>query len=566
MKRQPTATRATARPRDPIAWEATLPIRPSSPAWACVVKALYGVPLDEHERALFCELAGREPPEGGADEFLAVVGRRGGKSETIARVAVFEAIHGGHQVALAPGQTALIPIISPLREQSQEILGFVRGLAALKQVRRFVDGEPTRDGVRFTTNVEVRTLTADAINVSGPTVVCGIRDEWAKAPDDNSAMPDRVIDDSLRPSLAPLAGAPRRRLIGITSAFIKSGVTYETDRDCFGKPDAPVLVVRGSTEQFNPNIDRAWLEKQRKRVGRHVFAREYLAEWQDAISEGWFGVDVVDKCVDAGVSTREPSPGVNYVVAIDQAFRGDLFAVTVAHGEHREKGKLPLLIVDRVDAWKPSKGTPLDVAECVRDVREICREYGVSSVLADQHAFEPLKDDFAEVGLDLVRRDWTSTGKAPVYRVIRDAMVSGRVRLLDVRELVQEFHNIQGELLRSGGERIEAARGHDDLVSSTVLALHEAGQRAGWARMAEQVREVNKVATSRSKLATAGSRVPGVEPLDVPSVHDGAQMYSDGFSVRVGHPPNAHERSELDFLAPRSLHQWGHRGGFGGGF
>jgi hypothetical protein len=537
MKRKRTSNTA---PRDPIAWEATLPIRPSSPAWRSVVKAVYGTPLDDEELALFRTLSGLDsPPDGGADEFLAVVGRRGGKSETIARVAVFEAIHGGHQVALAPGQTALIPIISPLREQSQEILGFVRGLAKLKQVRRFVDGEPTRDGVRFTTGIEVRVTTADAVSVSGPTVVCAIRDEFAKFPDDSSAMPDRVIDDSLRPSLAPLAGAPRRRMIGITSAFIKSGVAYETDRNCFSKPDADVLVARGSTEQFNPSIDREWLAKQRKRVGRHVYEREYLAEWADAISEGWFGVEVVDKCVDVDVEFRDPEPGIKYVVAIDQAFAGDLFAVTVAHGEQRS-GKLPLLVVDYVTAWKPPHKGALDVDRCVERVKGICDEYVVSTVLCDQHCYHPLEKLFGEAGIDLVQRAWSATGKAPTYREVRDAMVAGRVRLLDDRELVSEFKNIQGELLRSGGERIEAARGHDDLVSSTVMALHAAGENAGRARMDRVVREMSKNVPERQRAFT-----PGYEPLGE------GQMFVDasGSRVVVGHPPNA--RSALGFLDGR---------------
>src|SRR4051812_6212994 len=136
MTRKPTAPRKAARPRDPIAWEATLPVRASSPAWRAAIRALYGTALDPDELALFRELAGLEfPRAGGYDEFEAVVGRRGGKSETIARLAVYEGRHGGHERALAPGQVGVIAVISPLREQSQEILNFVRGLAGLKQVK-----------------------------------------------------------------------------------------------------------------------------------------------------------------------------------------------------------------------------------------------------------------------------------------------------------------------------------------------------------------------------------------------------------------------------------------------
>ena len=87
---------------DPIEWEDTLPIRPSSLAWRAVVKAIYGSPLTDEEHALFLQLSGgREPPVGGAVEVEGVIGRRGGKSETNARVAVFECTQVQHAIALA---------------------------------------------------------------------------------------------------------------------------------------------------------------------------------------------------------------------------------------------------------------------------------------------------------------------------------------------------------------------------------------------------------------------------------------------------------------------------------
>lgn len=306
--------------RNPIEWESTLPIRPSSPAWVATIKALYGTPLDEAELDLFRLLSGGlEPGPAGYTEALAVVGRRGGKSESIARVATFEAVHVGHEVALAPGQRGLVVVISPLRDQSQEILNYAKGLAGLAEVKPYVDSI-TRDEVSFTNGIAIKVLTADAVAVSGPTVVCAIRDELAKFPGDDSACPDFEIDASLRPALAPVVGAPPRRLIGITSAYLQSGIAYETDRDHYGQP-GPVLVLRGDTTTFNPNIDRDWLARERTRVGASVFLREYGTPetgpvWQAAITDGWFG-DVVDRSIDKGIKQRSPKKHVHYCIAID---------------------------------------------------------------------------------------------------------------------------------------------------------------------------------------------------------------------------------------------------------
>lgn len=469
---------------DPIAWEATLAIRPSTPAWRASIKALYGSPLTDEELELFRKLAQREPPPGGADEFLAVAGRRAGKSETIARVGVFEACYGGHEVALAPGQTALIPIITPLREQAREIVGYAHGLAALPQVRPYVDGEPTRDGVRFRTGIELRVMTADAVAVSGPTVVAAVRDELAKFPGDDTSTPDREIDASLRPSLAPLEGAPRRRLIGITSAYVREGIAYETDRDHFGREDADVLVVRGSTETFNPNIDRAWLERERRRVGARVFAREYLAEWQDAITDGWFG-DVIDRSVDKGRKFTKPRKGVSYVAALDAAFAHDAFALAIAHREHRKDGP-PITVLDSIEAWTPPRGGTLNVRETVAEVIQEIREYGAVT-FADQWCYPVLAELFNAQGIHLHEAPWTSVSKPARFNRVRAEMSDGRVRLPDDRALIAELHSIRGKLLRSGGEQLEGRGGHDDRAHAAVLALSLAMDRSpDWGADAEE--------------------------------------------------------------------------------
>lgn len=462
------------RPSDPIAWESSLPIRPSSPAWRAVVRAVYGSPLTPDERATFLSLSGGvEPPAGGSSDVLVVAGRRGGKSETMARVATFEALHGGHHVALARGQRGRIVVISPLREQSQEILGYTRGLAALPQIRKRVAGV-TADSVEFTNGIVVSVMTADAVAVSGPTIVCVIRDEWAKWPGPESATPDTAIESSLRPALAPVVGAPPRRILGITSAYLDEGLAYDTDRTCYGRPDAPTLVLRGSTIDFNPAIDRAWLERERRRDPR-AFAREYECAWQSAVTEGWFGADTIEACVDRGRVRSPRIPGIEYVCAIDAAFRADAFTCAVAHAERRDDRAVAVL--DRIAAWHAPKGGVLQVEPTVAAVVGIAKAYGCERVLADQYAAVPLAESFRRHDLRMVEIPWTNRSKPARFRRVRDAMTDGAVRLCDDAETIRELHNIQGKLLRSGGEQIEARRGHDDRVSAAVLALSEAMDR-----------------------------------------------------------------------------------------
>lgn len=457
--------------RDPIAWEDSLPIRPSSPAWRCVIRALYGTPLQSAELELFRRLSGgRDPSPEGAVEFLVVAGRRAGKSETIARLGVFEAIHGGHGRVLAPGQLGLVAVISPLREQSQEIMGYARGLAALAPLKRFVAGEPTRDEIRFSTGVALRVMTADSVAVAGPTVVCAIRDELAKFPGDDAATPDREIDNSLRPALAPVLGAPPRRLIGITSAYLKDGVAFETDRDHFGGAGSDVLVVRGATEEFNPAIDRAWLARERRRVGERVFAREYQAEWQDAIVDGYFAG--FESCIRRGVERFEPEPWKHsYVAALDPAFRSDNFALAIGHRE-KEPGGPARTVLDLAMSWKPAPGAPLSAEFVMGEAAAVIAAYGATShTFTDQFGFDPLREVAQRHGVFLQLEPWTAVSKPARFGRVRAGLVDRQIVLPDVPELHRELGSISTKLLRSGGEQIAARRGRDDLAHAAVLAL-----------------------------------------------------------------------------------------------
>jgi hypothetical protein len=516
--------------RDPIEWEATLGIRPSSPAWRAAVKALYGSELSPDELALFIELSGgQQPPAGGTDEFLGVIGRRGGKSETIARLSAYEAMHGGHAAALAPGQIGLIPIISPLREQSGEILRYVKGLCQLPSVKPFVASE-TADSATFITGVRIQVLTADAVNVSGATVVTAVRDEWAKFPGDDSTMPDREIDNSLRPALAPVRGAPRRRLIGITSAYIQDGLAYETDRDHYGVADADVLVVRGTSQQFNPALDEKWLAKEQRRVGSAVYAREYEGIWQPAIVDSWFGADAIEQCVNRQrPAVLEPQDEYRYYGSIDPAFTGDGYALAICHREHRDDSP-PVTVIDGVWCWKAERGRRLSSASIAAKVGRIVRSYG-AALWCDNHHYESLIDIYRPEDIRLREAKWSTSNKAPKFWRYRDALQAKLIELPPDHPTIREHHAVRGEWLRSGTERIAARTGqHDDRVDACVIAAteamaHEPDKRRPYARPIPQYAAV----------PFAGGNLLGLghDPDELPAAEEIVQLAEAGSLPRL---------------------------------
>lgn len=456
----------TAIPRDPIEWEDAIGLRPSTPAWRATVRAIYGSPLTDEETALLGRLSGGAgAPEGGSTDFLGVVGRRGGKSSTIARVAVFEALYGGHAVALEPGQVGTFAVVCPKREQAAELLRYVAGLAGLPSVRPFVDGKPTTDSVLFKTAVAVSVMTADSTTSRGFTYVGLVADELGFWPDGDAAQSDQQILDAMLPGMLPIAGAPPRRFLAITSANLEEGVAWETYRTCFGKRDASSFVVSGTTLDFNPDADRAELAKQQKKRPA-AYLREYESVWGGVVESGFFPPEAVAACTTkAGTFKVAELAQSRLFAAIDAAFISDRFALALAR--LTDTGIVEIV---GVWVWGAPKGQNLSAKTTAESIATMLIPLGVRTVAADQHAFAPLEERFREAGLYLEQHAWTAQNKPDTYRSFRSDLIDGRVSLPDDAELRKELGAIRAKARKTGGESIEARRGHDDRVSAVALA------------------------------------------------------------------------------------------------
>jgi hypothetical protein len=466
-------------------------LRPFSLGFRAISQALRGLPLTPAEREAFLTMSGGvEPRDGvGFDDVLLIKPRRGGGTEWLSNELAFEGAYVPHGLTAAPGQTIWLPGVCARRDQAREIRNYIAGLFSLPLLAHLVEGT-TSDEIKLTTGVAFRITTADVNAVSSITAGGYGLSEFAKWPGEDSAEPDRVIIDALDPATAPIAGAPTRRRLRETSAFIQEGIAFEMDRDFFGKAEAPTLVLRGSFALLNPNIDRAWLEQERKKKTPTVFAREYgpdfdkPPEWQAAAIESWFGADVIDGCVDKGRGTLEPSPEHTYFAASDLGLRVDGTALAIAHREQTDDDRV-VTVIDGVWYWPPRSTT---MGQIIVDASRVIRKYGAGHrAFADQFHFDSVKDDFAREGITLKEAPWTSTGgrnKTIRFNSVRVLMIDGNLRLPDDRDLLREFHNLAGRLRRTGTEELSARTGHDDRLHAAVLVaseiMEEQPHRAKW--------------------------------------------------------------------------------------
>src|SRR5260370_22290139 len=93
--------------------------------WRTMLLAAMGEPLTNAERVLFTKLTGRDrEPDRRVDEFVAVVGRRGGKSRAKAALATYSA--GFCEHTPVPGERGVLLLIRPDQRHASRSLDYAR--------------------------------------------------------------------------------------------------------------------------------------------------------------------------------------------------------------------------------------------------------------------------------------------------------------------------------------------------------------------------------------------------------------------------------------------------------
>ena len=78
-------------------------------AWRALLAGFYGLPLDDDELPTWHKLTGRQSaPEAAHDELWLVVGRRGGKTQNAALLAVYEAAFRDYSDRLSPDRKSVV--------------------------------------------------------------------------------------------------------------------------------------------------------------------------------------------------------------------------------------------------------------------------------------------------------------------------------------------------------------------------------------------------------------------------------------------------------------------------
>lgn len=453
--------------------------------WRTFIKVISGEKLEPDEVELTFQCTGRQEfSEAGFDEFYGVVGRRGGKSRIMAFIAAYEAIYGGWDRFLAPGETAQIFVIANDKKQAGIVFRYIKAMLTRKY-----SGSVVSEGVEslsLDNSIEILVQAATFRGIRGFSTACIILDELAFFRDEHSANPAAEIVTALLPSLLE-----HGKLIGISTPYAKFGYFYDMYDEYYGKEDEDVLVWLAPTLTMNPTYSQIRMRRAIKKDP--VAARaEFEAEFREDL-ETYLSLEEIKAVTNTGVPMIPPQQDVRYMAFTDPSGgKSDSFGLGIAH---QEDGKIILDRVEEVTA--PYNPKDVTIQFC-----QILKLYKVSTVVGDRFAGNWCSGAFRENG---VYYKESKLNKNELYLDFQALVKMYKVWLVDSERLRTQLQRLERRTRSGGIDVVDHPPGlHDDVanVAAGVCTLLDL-QPTATPEMVQSRLPRTSIKTSRATLKKA---------------------------------------------------------------
>jgi hypothetical protein len=424
-------------------------------AWFAFLAVLFGLPLSPDALAIYQQCTGRTaPPAGPFFEAWLICGRRAGKSFVLALTAVFLACFIDWSPYLVPGEVGRIVIIAADRKQARVIFGYVAGFLENIPMLTGMILRQTQDALDLANGITIEIQAASFRTIRGYSLVACLADEVAFwSTDETGANPDTEIIRSVRPALASIRGS---MLLVASSPYAEAGTLWNAHRKHHGKDGSSVLVWQAPTRTMNPSIPQSLIDEAMESDPASASA-EYMAQFRGDISN-YIPRDKIASAVDVGITTRQPVRGVAYRCFFDSAsgVGTDRFAAVWGHREN------DTVVIDHVYVRRP----PFDFSQTLGEFACICRNFGVTEVVSDRYSIGALISECQRNGLTHKPSD---LNKSQLYLHSLPQLTSGRVRLPDIPEIVNEFCSLERRTGSEGRDKVDA-RGNkpEDVANATA--------------------------------------------------------------------------------------------------
>jgi hypothetical protein len=392
----------------------------------------------------------------GRRQLVLRVGRRGGKSSSLCRIAVLEALYGDHKIP--PGDVGVIAFISVSRDEASQRLRTIKAILDVLKITY----RPIEFGIELNDRpIAFKVYTASIAGVSGFTCVAAFADEVAKWRDsDSGSNPADEVLKSLRPTMATM---PSARI------FLSSSPlgTEDSHAVAFDAGDTAFQSVAfAETWVANPTIKEAdtyTLEPDEK-----TRLREYAAQSQATIT---LALDH-----DGTIRAYGRAHGV----------AGGLFGVfdPASGGKDRqtsaEVGTCDgIVVLQSIATLTGPELRALTMAGAVKRTSDAWKSRGITVAYGDQRESLSLQSLFSQNGIRYIPIPWSGANKPRAVEVVRRWLTDDLIAIPEHPALKSEMLKFQEKILPSGQLSFTARRsGHDDHVALLITAALAAEQGA----------------------------------------------------------------------------------------
>jgi hypothetical protein len=411
----------------------------------------------------------------GRRRLVARVGRRGGKSTTICRWAVAEALYGGHKIP--PGDVGEVVIISTGKVDAR------KRVTAIEAILDAI-GEP------YTSSSERIVLTNKAVHfvvyaanwktAVGMTTIFLFCDEMARWNDDEmGANPAREVLKSVMPSLLTQKLAKM--------AFSSSPwSTLDAHHDYFERGDDDLQMTAhaeswianpSTTEQECRDLDPA------ADADEETFDREFRAIPMSSALRSFFDPHAIENALVDAPFWRDMTDlpallqvGARIKGGVDFAFVSDYSALYI----EQVIGGVAYPLA--TDVLRPRPGMPLKPSETCARFGGICKALGLDALMADMHYRESIVEHLEPFDVAFIDAPKTV---APQYILFRTQLYQEKRKIPNIKGLVEDLKAVQHSPSANSGINIilprsgrakkgrEYSGGHADLLSAMVLAANQ---------------------------------------------------------------------------------------------
>jgi hypothetical protein len=423
-------------------------------AWRVLLIAAMGEELTDDEREIFRQLTGREHEPGQpVEEFVGVVGRRGGKSRAISLIATYISGLCQHP-ALVRGERGVLLCIAQDQRQADVVLDHITENFEQSPVLRQLIEQRIQRTLRLTNRINIEVRAADFRALRGLTFIAVIADETAFWLSENSSNPDSEILNAVRPGLATTRGP----LFMISSPYARRGELWSIYNKHYGPQGDPlILVAQAASRTMNPSLPASVVDRALEKDAAAASA-EYLAQFRSDL-EAFVRREAIEACIfTPGIVERPHQPGTMYYAFVDPSGgSADSMTMCVAHKDDRRD----CVVVDALREVRP----PFSPEAVVQEFAKTLQRYGILEVIGDRYAGEWPREQFRKHSITYEPAD---KSKSDLYVDLLPLLNSAKIDLLDHPRAIGQLIGLERRAGRSGKDSIDHGPGGQDDIANVI--------------------------------------------------------------------------------------------------